>query len=256
MRAWALPPTPSPAAGQWKVQPCRSSNQVTIRPPRRRDPHRAARAVTSWSPRPPSASRPTWRSSGVPGPARSVTSTRTMASPALIATVIVSPGAPEPECRTELPKTSLTSKTATSPHVAPDLAPAPPPPARQASRSPAPLPQPSAHPPSRPPPPGNDTGRRADTSGCTLDSAADVKARQPPERALEPRQAATHTAPWPRFPSAMRPWTPQHNALQRYKVTHRGTETTPRQHENSQLAGRFRSVWQVLGSNQRRLSRG
>jgi hypothetical protein len=39
-----------------------------------------------------------------------------------------------------------------------------------------------------------------------------------------PRQAATHTAPWPRFPSAMRPWTPQHNALQRYKVTHDGTE--------------------------------
>ena len=33
----------------------------------------------------------------------------------------------------------------------------------------------------------------------------------------------------------------------------------PRQHENSQLAGRFRRVWQVLwqvlGSNQRRLSR-
>jgi hypothetical protein len=46
----------------------------------------------------------------------------------------------------------------------------------------------------------------------------------PPERAPEPRQAATHTAPWPRFPSAMRPWTPQHNALQRYKVTHAGTK--------------------------------
>ena len=39
-----------------------------------------------------------------------------------------------------------------------------------------------------------------------------------------PRQAATRTAPWPRFPSAMRPWTPQHNALQRYKVTHHQTE--------------------------------
>jgi hypothetical protein len=32
-------------------------------------------------------------------------------------------------------------------------------------------------------------------------------------------------------------------------------EETPRQHENSQLAGRFRRWWQVLGSNQRRLSR-
>jgi hypothetical protein len=46
----------------------------------------------------------------------------------------------------------------------------------------------------------------------------------PPDRAPEPRQAATHTAPWPRFPSAMRPWTPQHDGLQRYKVTHDGTE--------------------------------
>ena len=26
-----------------------------------------------------------------------------------------------------------------------------------------------------------------------------------------PREAATHTAPWPRFSSAMRPWTPQHS---------------------------------------------
>jgi len=32
------------------------------------------------------------------------------------------------------------------------------------------------------------------------------------------------TAPWPRFPSAMRPWTPRHNALQRSKATHAGTE--------------------------------
>ena len=72
--------------------------------------------------------------------------------------------------------------------------------------------------------PGNRAGRRADTCGCTLDSAANVKLGTPPEWAPEPRQAATHTAPWPRFPSAIRPWTPQHNALQRYKVTHAGTE--------------------------------
>jgi len=31
-------------------------------------------------------------------------------------TVTVSPGAPEPLCRTLLPKSSLTSKTAASPH--------------------------------------------------------------------------------------------------------------------------------------------
>lgn len=39
--------------------------------------------------------------------------------PGLIATVTVSLGAPEPPCRTELPKISLTSKTATSPHGCP-----------------------------------------------------------------------------------------------------------------------------------------
>jgi hypothetical protein len=40
-------------------------------------------------------------------------------SPALTATVTVSPGAAEPLCRTLLPKISLTSKTATSPHGCP-----------------------------------------------------------------------------------------------------------------------------------------
>jgi hypothetical protein len=53
----------------------------------------------------------------------------------------------------------------------------------------------------------------------------------------------------------MRPWTPQHDGLQRDKVTHQDREETPRQREISQLAGRFRSVWQVMGSNHRRLSR-
>lgn len=96
-----------------------SSNQVTISPPRRRQPHRVARPATSRSPRPPSASRPAGCSSGVPSPARSVTSTRTMPSPALTATVTVSPGALEPECRTLLLKISLTSKMATSPHGCP-----------------------------------------------------------------------------------------------------------------------------------------
>ena len=37
--------------------------------------------------------------------------------------------------------------------------------------------------------------------------------------------------------------------------TRRDREETARQRENSQLAGRFRRWWQVLGSNQRRLSR-
>ena len=42
--------------------------------------------------------------------------------------------------------------------------------------------------------------------------------------AVRAKPTVPRTAPWPRFPSAMRPWAPQHSALQRYKVTHAGTE--------------------------------
>jgi hypothetical protein len=51
-----------------------------------------------------------------PGPLRSMTSTLTTLSMTLIATVIVSPGAPDRLCRTLLPKISLTRKTASSAH--------------------------------------------------------------------------------------------------------------------------------------------
>ena len=57
--------------------------------------------------------------SGTPGPPRSVTSTRTTPSPALTATVTVSPAAPDPLCRTLLPNSSLTSRAASSPHGCP-----------------------------------------------------------------------------------------------------------------------------------------
>ena len=87
-------------------QPCRSSNQVTVRPPRRCQPHRADRAATSPRPRPPSASWPASCSSGTPGPTRSVISTRTTPSLTLTATVIVSLGAPDRLCRRLLPKSS------------------------------------------------------------------------------------------------------------------------------------------------------
>src|SRR5579863_2995748 len=102
----------------------------------------------------------------------------------MTATVTVSPGAAEPECRTELPKTSLTSKTATSPHGCPgprtsdtNLRAARPRSARPASvtlsrtatlaiTAPA-LP--------RPPRPGKPAGQRADAGTCTLSSAPNVK---------------------------------------------------------------------------------
>jgi len=72
-----------------------------------RHPHLAARAATSSSPRPLSASPPAGRSRGTPGPPQSVTSTRTRPSPAVTATVTVPPARPEPLCRTLLPNSSL-----------------------------------------------------------------------------------------------------------------------------------------------------
>ena len=220
-------------AGNGRDQPSGSSNQVTVRPPRLRHPHRVARRATRWSPRPSSASLPAGRDSGTPGPLRSVTSTRITSSAILTATVTVSPGAPEPLCRKLLEKSSPTSSAATSPHGWPE--PSSPSTNARASRARSARPasvtvsrtaRPAISAPAFPAAhaPGNHAGRRADTTGCTLDSAANVKPGTPPERAPEPRQAATHTAPWPRFPSAMRPWTPQHHGLQRDKVTHDGTE--------------------------------
>ena len=77
-----------------QVQASRSSNQVTVRPPRRCHPHRAARRATNTSPRPPSTLQATERACGTPGPLRSMTSTRTTPSPDLTATVTASPAAP------------------------------------------------------------------------------------------------------------------------------------------------------------------
>ena len=83
------------------------------------------------------------------------------------------------------------------------------------------------------------------------------------------KHAASAARPWPsvkqptvrtdrdraRIPSAMRPWTPQHAGLQRHKATHGGTEKKRPASRESPASGPFSQVWQVLGSNQRRLSR-
>ena len=110
---------PSPPS-QGKVQPCRSSNQVAVCPPCRRQPHRVAQAATRPSPQLPSSSRPAWR---IPRHTR----------PALIGDLHPDepiPGqdcdrdrpartSPERLCRTLFPNNSLVSKTATSPHWCP-----------------------------------------------------------------------------------------------------------------------------------------
>jgi hypothetical protein len=102
-----------------KGQPYRSSNQVTVRTACRRQPHLAARTATRSSPHPPSASSPAGRNCGTPEPLRSLTSTRITPSAAFTVTVTVPPGRPDRLCRTLLPKSSLTSKTAVSPHGCP-----------------------------------------------------------------------------------------------------------------------------------------
>lgn len=95
------------------------SNQVTIRAPRRRHPHRAASPATSPSPRPSSASALAGRTSGTPGPPRSATSTRTAPARDVTVTVTVSPGTPEPPCWRLLAKSSLARSTASSPQGCP-----------------------------------------------------------------------------------------------------------------------------------------
>ena len=120
------------------------------------------------------------------------------AVPVLTATVTVSPGAPEPLCRTLLEKTSLTSKAATSPHGCPG----PSTPATNAratrarsarpasvtlSRTARPAITAPAFPAARAP--GNRPGGGRTQRKCTLDSAANVK-----------------PAHGPREPSVARPW--------------------------------------------------
>jgi hypothetical protein len=150
----------------------RNSNQVTVRPPRRRHPHRTASSATSRSPRPPSALRPAGRSVGTPGPLRPVTSTRITPSPALTATVTVSSGPFEPLCRMLLPNSSLTSSSASAPHGWPG--PSTPPTNARATRARSARPAsvtvsrtvaPAISAPAFPAAlvPGNRAGRRADT---------------------------------------------------------------------------------------------
>ena len=89
------------------------------------------------------------------------------------------------------------------------------------------------------PAPGNQRGSGRTRGTRTLSSTANVKPRPglplrtlvrgrsvaaAPSVAVRAKPTVPRTAPWPRFPSAMRPWTPQHNALQHYKATHAGTE--------------------------------
>ena len=97
-------------------------------------------------------------------------------------------------------------------HALPDLQPS-----HQRTRLPRP-----------PPPPANHRGRQA---GCTAMHArlsgsrqAGTRDRRGPSVAVRGKPTVHTDRPGGRTPSAMCPWTPRHRDLQRYKVTHDGTE--------------------------------
>jgi hypothetical protein len=140
------------------------------------------------------------------------------------------------------------------------------PPGRPASRSPGPPSQPSPHPPfpGRPRPvnqPGSGarsapprTSSRYNGPPRTLVRGPSVVAapvRGRPCKADGPPHRSQ--APIPVRYASVAPATPGSTARQ--DDTQGDRAETPRPRETSQLTGRFRSVWQVLGSNQRRLSR-
>jgi hypothetical protein len=112
-------------------------------------------------------------------------------------------------------------------------------PSGKVSRSPGPLPQSSAHRlPGRPRSgktrgaPGGHTGMHARLGGGRQ---AGTRSWHGPSVAVRGKPTVTPTARQARPPSAIRPWTPQYDGLQRDKVTHAGTD------KNGPLARRIRS---------------
>ena len=132
---------------------------------------------------------------------------------------------------------------------------------RCCSQFPGPPAQSSAHPPSQPPwsretmraagrTHGDARPTRRRTSSRNTTPARPVRGRPWKSRRCTPTVLMARTPvrylsvdPATQRPTALRDDTP------------RDREETARIAENSQLAGRFRRWWQVLGSNQRRLSR-
>ncbi len=240
-------------------------------------PHRPASPATSPAPAPghlpPHHGRPA--AAAPPRPPRSVTSTRTTPPTARTATVTVTVFAlqrPDRYARTPFPNSS--SSPAERRHPGTDARDSGTPAVnaratrarsarfRTPSRSPGSSPWPPAHPPLPGPPrdPVNHPGPRPGTRGCTPGSAARVKPGT--RRRRGPSVAVRETADGAHRPSqSTNPvrHASVDTATHRLTVTHhdarRDKKETARLAENSQLAGRFTRWWQVLGSNQRRLSR-
>jgi hypothetical protein len=133
-----------------------------------------------------------------------------------------SPPASQPADRTLMPDSPLTSHTAASPHGRPGRAP-------------------DLRTPGRPRPPctpGHRTARVTTAISAPPVPGPDGMRARAQRRPSSHRRAARATRPWPsvkkptvhtdrpggRTPSAICPWTPRHRDLQRYKLTHHGTE--------------------------------
>jgi hypothetical protein len=91
----------------------------------------------------------------------------------------------------------------------------------------------------------NHAGRRANTTDAPP-TQRQTSSQRAPGRAPAPRQAATPAVPWLMSPSAMRPWTPQHDGPRRYKATHARTKQNSPHSRESAASGPFSQVWQVL----------
>jgi hypothetical protein len=68
-----------------------------------------------------------------------------------------------------------------------------------------------------------------------------------PSVAVRAKPTVPRTAPRPRFPSAMRPWTPQHDGQRRYEVTHNGASETARLAREFAASGAFSQVVAGVG---------
>jgi len=97
--------------------------------------------------------------------------------------------------------------------------------------------------------------RQADTTGPPRALVRGSSVVAAPSVAVRAKPTVPRTAPGHRFPSAIRPWIHGYNGTRRHKAARPGTDTKQPASQENPASGHIRSVWQVLGSNHRRLSR-
>ena len=84
---------------------------------------------------------------------------------------------------------------------------------------------------------------------------AGTSRRRGPSVAVRGNPTVTPTVPTAPTPSAICPWFSGYSGTRRYKAARPGTDTKQPASQENPASGHIRRWWQVLGSNQRRLSR-